>query len=657
MAMNIQQLGANTLRGLAIDAIQAANSGHPGMPMGMADVAYILWSEFLKFDPTLPSWPDRDRFILSAGHGSMLQYGLLHLFGYDLSLDDLKQFRQLHSKTPGHPEYGHTVGVETTTGPLGQGFANGVGVALAEARQRAQFGQDLVDHWTWVIAGDGCLQEGVASEAASLAGHWGLERLVVLYDSNRISIDGSTELAFTEDVAMRFEAYGWRVLLAEGHDIAEIRSALREARQPCGQPTLVICQTTIGYGSPKMAGSHKVHGAPLGPDEIKATKLKLGMNPEQLFAVAPEASKHARAKHAERMAKRQAWEQRAQSPAGQELLALLRPVSAEQLDAVAWPTQAAGAMLSTRKAGEQVLTALGKQLPQLFCGAADLGHSTFAVLPGEKSVQRDEFLGRNVHWGIREHAMGSIANGLAVSGGHLPIVSTFLVFHDYMRPAVRLSALMGAQVGYVYTHDSIFVGEDGPTHQPVETLAAMRVIPGLVTLRPADLAETCAAYRILCQRTKAPTALALTRQNLPELQRPAGLDLVAAMLQGGYILRAESLPLQVVLAASGSEVHLALAGQAELEAAGIGARVVSVPSLELFDAQPLAYRDQVLPPSAPVVTIEAGSTQPWRHLAGRTGASIGIDTFGASAPDKVLAKHFGLTVENVVQSARKVVQA
>jgi transketolase len=653
----MDQQGANTLRGLAIDAIQAANSGHPGMPMGTADIAWLLWSEFLRFDASAPQWPDRDRFVLSAGLGSMLQYGLLHLFGYDLSIDDLKQFRQLHSKTPGHPEYGHTDGVETTTGPLGQGIANGVGMALAEARQRTEFTSDLVDHWTWVIAGDGCMQEGVASEAASLAGHWGLERLVVLYDSNHISIDGRTELAFTEDVAARYAAYGWRVLHAAGHDFASIRQALAEAHRPCGQPTLIVCDTTIGRGSPKLAGSHKVHGAPLGPDEIRATKAQLGLDPEQFFAVAPEVYQAARAGAEQRKAVRLAWERRAQGEAGQKLLQLLAPVSAQQLAAVQWPTQAPGAMLSTRKAGEQVLAALAKEIPQLFCGSADLGHSTFAVIPGATSMQKDNYAGRNVHWGIREHAMGSVANGLAVSGGHLPIVSTFLVFHDYMRPAVRLAALMGLQVGFVYTHDSVFVGEDGPTHQPVETLAAMRVIPGLATLRPADLAETCAAYQLLCQRTRAPTALALTRQNLPELQRPAGFDLNSAVAKGAYVLSAETLPLELVLAASGSEVHLAVAAQAQLAEDGIGVRVVSVPSLELFDAQPQAYRDEVVPPQARVVTIEAGSTLPWRYLAGRTGACIGIDRFGASAPDKVLAKVFGLTVENLVATAMRLLQA
>ncbi len=650
---DLDQLATATIRGLAIDMIQKANSGHPGLPLGFADAAHVLWSQFLKFDPSAPQWPDRDRFVLSAGHGSSLLYALLHLYGYDLPMGELQQFRQLHSKTPGHPEYGHTAGVETTTGPLGQGISNAVGMALAEARQRAEFGEELVNHHTWVVAGDGCLQEGVAAEAASLAGHLGLGRLIVLYDSNHITIDGRTELAFTEDVGARFAAYGWQVLHVDGHDRAAVAAALAEARADETRPSLVICTTTIGHGSPKLAGSHKVHGAPLGPDEVRATKAALGLDADQHFAVDPEVYAYLRARNGERAALRQAWETRARHADGQRLLAVLRPDVPAQLAQVKWPSQAAGAMLSTRKGGEAVLQALAAELPQIFAGSADLGHSTFAVITAGGYVQRGDFAGRNIHWGIREHAMGAIANGLAASGGHLPVVSTFLVFHDYMRPAVRLAALMGLQVAFVYTHDSVFVGEDGPTHQPIETLAAMRVIPNLVTLRPADLAETAAAWRIVCERQHGPTALALTRQNLPELSRADGTDVFAEVACGGYVLHPDTAA-QVVLVASGSEVHLAVGAVAELAAAGIRAQVVSMPSIELFDQQPLDYRRQVLPPGVPRLCIEAGSSQPWLRFAGDDGAVIGIDTFGASAPDKVLAAHFGLTVANVVSHARRI---
>ncbi|MBM4345623.1 MAG: transketolase [Deltaproteobacteria bacterium] len=653
-ARSLDDRAVATLKGLVIDAIQAANSGHPGMPLGCAEIAIELWRNHLRFDPSDPAWPDRDRFVLSAGHGSMLQYALLHLFGFDLPLDEIKQFRQLHSKTPGHPERGHTVGIETTTGPLGQGLANGVGMALSAERLRALYGTDLIDHRIYVIAGDGCMQEGVASEAASLAGHLGLGRLVVFYDSNHISIDGRTELTFTEDVAKRFEAYGWHVQSVDGHDRVQVAAAITAAKACLDRPNLLVCDTIIGRGSPKLAGSHKVHGAPLGPDEVKATKLQVGLDPDQSFAIDADVLALLRSGNADRRARRTAWYDKATAgEAGRSLLAFLRPDRAAQLAAVQWPIQAVGTQLSTRKAGEKVLAAVGAAVPQLVCGSADLGHSTFTILANEPYIQRGSFAGRNVYWGVREHGMGSVANGLACDGAHVPVVSTFLVFHDYMRPSVRLAALMGLQVLFVYTHDSIFVGEDGPTHQPVETLGAMRLIPGLVTLRPADLAETCAAYQIALQRTAAPTAMALTRQNLPELAQPAGQDVFAAVGRGGYVLQ-DALGAQVTLAASGSEVHVAVAAAALLGQQGIAARVVSMPSHELFDAQDAGYRAEVLPANLPVVTVEAGSTLPWRRFVGPRGACVGIDTFGASAPDKVLAKHFGLTAENVAAVARTV---
>ncbi len=651
----IDDLAVATVRGLAIDMIQKANSGHPGLPLGIADVAYVLWQQFLKFDPSAPNWPNRDRFVLSAGHGSSLLYALLHVYGYDLPIEELKNFRQLHSKTPGHPEYGHTVGVEITTGPLGQGLCNAVGMAIAEERGRQRFGKDLIDHYTYAITGDGCLQEGVSAEASSLAGHLGLGRLIVLYDSNHITIDGRTELTFTEDVGLRYQAYGWQVLRVDGHDRAQIAQALLEAKADNERPSLIICTTTIGKGSPKLAGSHKVHGAPLGPDEVAATKRAIGLDAAQFFAVAPTVAEHLRSGNAQRQGARQAWEKRAQSLEGQQLLTELAGATAANLHQVTWPTQPVGPGMSTRKAGEAVLKALAPHVPQLFCGSADLGHSTFAVIPGEDYVQKGSWAGRNIHWGIREHAMGAVANGLAAWGGYIPVVSTFMVFHDYMRPAVRLAALMGLPVIYAYTHDSIFVGEDGPTHQPVETLAAMRTIPNLVTLRPADLTETCAAYAVALQRTKAPTALALTRQNVPELPRPAGMDAHAAVARGGYVLSDAAASLKVVLIATGSEVHLAMAAQVELERTGCGVRVVSMPSIELFDAQAAVYRREVLPLGVPRLCIEAGSRLPWLRFSGETGDVISIDTFGASAPDKVLANVFGLTVDNVVARARRLV--
>ncbi|MSP90550.1 MAG: transketolase [Myxococcales bacterium] len=644
------------IKSLTIDAVQKANSGHPGMPMGMADAAHVLWSRFLRFDPAAPDWPDRDRFILSAGHGCMLHYALLHLYGFDLPIEQLQQFRQLHSHTPGHPERGHTVGIETTTGPLGQGLANGVGMALAEARLRAEFGPELVDHWTWVIAGDGCMMEGVTSEASSLAGHLGLDRLVVLYDSNHITIDGRTEIAFTEDVAARYRAYGWATMKVDGHDLTQVHEALTWARHEGGRPKLIVCETTIGAGSPKLAGSHKVHGAPLGPDEVVATKRNLGLDPEKFFQIPDGVLGYLRAENGDRRGLREAWEARAAAhPQGPTLRARLAPDWSQLDTTVAWPSQAVGVGLSTRKGGEKVLQALAPHVPGLLGGSADLGHSTFTEIIGGGHVQKGDFRGRNVHWGVREHAMGSICNGIAAHGGHVPLNATFLVFHDYMRPPCRLAALMGVQNVFVWTHDSIFVGEDGPTHQPIETLQAIRLIPLMVLIRPADLAETCGAWRVAVERTAGPTALALTRQNLPELQRDESVGNPRdAVARGGYVLREAGHELQVVLVGTGSEVHLCVAARDRLEADGIGVRVVSMPSCELFDRQPVGYRRDVLPPGVPRVSVEAGTTKGWERYVGDRGTSIGIDTFGASAPDKVLAVHFGFTVDNVVAQARRV---
>lgn len=453
--MNLDELSIATMKGLTIDAIQAANSGHPGMPLGMADVAHVLWTQFLKFDPSQPEWPDRDRFVLSAGHGSMLQYGLLHLYGFPLKMEDLKQFRQWNSQTPGHPEFRHTPGIETTTGPLGQGLCNGVGMAIAEARLRAEFGADLVDHHVYVIAGDGCMMEGVTSEAASLAGHLGLDRLIVLYDSNHISIDGRTEITFTEDVGARFRAYGWQVLEVDGQNLAGIASVLRLAKDNSTQPSLIICHTTIGSGSPKWSGSEKIHGNPLGQEEVAATKINIGLDPQEFFTVEPRVYDYLRGPNARRQTVRKTWEARAESEKGKQLAARLNPDFSGLKTQVSWPTQAPGAMMSTRKTGEKTIQALAAQVPGLLGGSADLGHSTFTLINGSEHIQKNAFLGRNVHWGVREHAMGAICNGIACHGGHVPLNATFLVFHDYMRPSVRLAALMGLQNIFVYTHDSI----------------------------------------------------------------------------------------------------------------------------------------------------------------------------------------------------------
>ncbi len=653
--LTLDELSVVTIKGLTIDAIQAANSGHPGMPMGMAAVAHVLWSQFLKFDPTAPDWPDRDRFVLSAGHGSMLQYSLLHLYGYPLPMEEIKQFRQWQSRTPGHPERGHTPGIETTTGPLGQGLANAVGMALAEARLRTEFGADLCDHWTYVIAGDGCMMEGISHEASSFAGHLGLGRLICFYDSNHISIDGRTEITFTDDTAARFRAYGWQVFEAGGTDKPAIAERIREAHADEMRPTLIICHTTIGEGSPAWAGSHKVHGQALGVAEVAATKRNIGLDPEQFFHVEPSVYQFLQAPNAKRKAKREAWERRVQaSEPGKALHARYYPDFADLDRRVTWPEQPAGTQLSTRKGGEKVIQAIAVQVPGLMGGSADLGHSTFTDIIGGGVVATHDFAGRNVHWGVREHGMAAICNGISTHGGHVPYNATFLVFHDYMRPSVRLAALMGTQNVFVYTHDSIFVGEDGPTHQPVETLTAMRCIPNLVTLRPADLAETGAAWLVAMRRTNGPTALALTRQNLPELERdPSVGDPREAVMRGGYVLREATAPLRLVILATGSEVQLAVGAREVLEQQGVGVRVVSMPSCELFDVQPAEYRQSVLPAGVKKLSVEAGLTMGWARYVGVDGGSVGLDHFGASAPDKVLAKHFGFTVEHVVEIALK----
>ena len=640
-----------TIKGLAMDAVQKANSGHPGAPMGMAAFATVLWTRFLKYDPADAHWPDRDRLVLSNGHASMLLYALLHLAGVrspeqpPLSLDELKQFRQWGSRTAGHPEFGEAPGIETTTGPLGQGVANGVGMALAEAWLRARFGPELVDHRTWVLAGDGCLMEGISNEAASLAGHLGLGRLTLLYDDNHITIDGRTAIAFTEDVGGRFEALGWQVLHCDGHDHEAVATAIELAMQDEEHPSLICCRTTIAQGSPHKAGTSAAHGSPLGVEEVAATKVVIGLDPERFFDVPQRVLDFVRGPDTDRVRAHAAWKARLADHPQAALWA--QQQAAPDLTGVPWPNFEDGAKLATRKSSEKVLQALGAALPQLLGGLADLAGSNGSTLKEGGFVQPGAFDERNLHFGVREHAMAGMCNGMVLHGGVQPYCATFLCFHDYMRPSVRLAALMNQPVVYVYTHDSIFLGEDGPTHQPVEHLMAMRAMPNLWVVRPADARETSQAWALALQRRDGPTALCLTRQGLATLPGDA-----VGLHRGAYTLAEAEGRLDVVLVATGSEVHLALSAQAALQALGIGARVVSMPCWEAFDEQDAAWQDAVLPPAVPTVSIEAGVTFGWSRWA---DASVGIDCFGASAPAAEVAAHLGLTVDHVVQTVRTVV--
>lgn len=648
MNLDAHEATVRTIKGLAMDAVQAANSGHPGMPMGAADMATVLWSSFLVHDPADTAWFDRDRFILSAGHGSMLIYSLLHLSGYDLSLDDIKSFRQWGSRTPGHPEYGHTDGVETTTGPLGQGFATGVGMAIAERYLRETFGTELCDHWIYGIVSDGDLMEGISAEAGSIAGHLGLGRIVYLYDDNEISIDGSTDLSFTEDRVARFEAQGWHVVTVDGHDAELIGAAIETARAETERPSLICCRTVIGQGSEK-EGTSSTHGAPLGHDDIAGTKKRIGLDPEVQFFVDEAATAHLRGHDgAERHA---AWKARlAEHPRRDEFLKFVAGDGEALVADTDWPTFEAGTKLATRKASLAALKALVAANPNVLGGSADLAGSNGTKI-GLPHVNRETFAGAaSIHFGVREHAMAAIGNGMALHGGVVPYVATFLMFHDYMRGAVRLSCLMGQRVVYVYTHDSVFLGEDGPTHQPVETLMALRTVPNMRVLRPADAAETVEAWKAAMTRSGGPTALILTRQGLPILDRTQ-VGAAEGLHRGGYVLSGSDEP-QVVLVATGSEVATACDAAALLEADGVAVRVVSMPSVELFRAQDADYRDSVVPPGVPRVSVEAGVTWGWEWLTAGNGASVGIDHFGASAPAGVLAEKFGFTAANVAEVAR-----
>ncbi len=635
---------AKTVRCLSMDAIQKANSGHPGLPLGCAELGAMAYGEFLRHDPAAPAWLDRDRFVLSAGHGSMLLYSLLHLAGYGVSLDDIKAFRQIGSRCPGHPEYGMTPGVETTTGPLGQGLATAVGMAIAETMLAARFntaGRRIFDHHTWVVAGDGCLQEGIASEAASLAGHLGLGKLIAFYDDNAITIDGGTDLSFSEDVGARFQAYGWQVQRGDMYDAAALRAMVAKAKADEGRPSLIMLKSVIGKGAPTMQGSHKVHGAPLGPEEVARAKTAMGVPVDAQFWVDPAAAAFFESRRRELAAVRAAWEAeyaawRSDEPSlAAELDAMLEGRAQSQVD---WPVAKAGDSLATRAASGAALEAAFAAFPGLVGGSADLTGPNSTKLPG-RAYSKAERAGRMLHYGVREHAMAAVSNGLALHGGFRPFCATFLVFADYLRPSLRLSALMGLPVVYVLTHDSVFVGEDGPTHQPVEHLASLRAIPNTLVLRPADAEETAEAWAWALARTEGPTALVLSRQNLAVFSKadPVWRD---TFRTGAYVARNCPGEPDAVILASGSEVELAL--KAAALAPGKAVRVVSVPSLETFLAQPKAIRDTIVPPEARVVACEAGLSLHWDRIA---DAFLGIERFGESGPGAKVAAHLGLTAE------------
>ncbi|HEY2953737.1 MAG TPA: transketolase [Candidatus Eisenbacteria bacterium] len=653
----LEQLAVNTIRFLAADAVEKAKSGHPGMPMGMADAAFVLWTRFLRHHARDPAWPDRDRFVLSAGHGSMLLYAMLHLTGYDLPIEELMRFRQLGSRTPGHPEHGLTPGVETTTGPLGQGFGNGVGMALASKMLAARFAGGEFAPATWRVFGivsDGDLMEGVASEAASLAGHWGLGNLVYLYDDNHITIEGDTALAFSEDVGRRFEAYGWHVDRADPYDREALAAAIaRAASDP--RPSLVITRSHIAYGAPKKQDSREAHGEPLGAEELAAAKRALGWPESPPFLVPEEVralfARRAAALAAEYDAWREgmkAWRREAPEEAARwDALSAQRVPDDLFERLLAKAPRGAGA---TRAHGNAVLQEAAALVPSLVGGSADLEPSTRTRIADSPAVQRGAYAGRNFHFGVREHGMGSILNGMSLAGGFIPYGSSFLVFTDYARPAIRLAALMRRQVIWVLTHDSVFLGEDGPTHQPIEHLTALRAIPNLVVARPADGLETAAAWALALERRGGPTLIALTRQTLPALERPSSFT-PDALRRGGYVLR-EAAAGAVTLIATGSEVWLAAEAAKLAEAAGVPVRVVSMPAPQLFLEQESPWRDAVLPPRGRRATLEAGATAYWWRFTGEPGLRIGIDRFGESAPLAQIQQHFGFTPEAV---ARRVV--
>ncbi len=646
---------ADAIRVLAMDAVQKANSGHPGMPMGMADVATVLARRLLKFDPLRPDWPDRDRLVLSAGHGSMLLYALLYLTGYpDMTIEQLQAFRQLGSRTAGHPEYGHAPGIETTTGPLGQGLANAVGMALAEAILAARFGPAVVDHHTYVIAGDGCLMEGISHEAASLAGHLGLRKLIVLFDDNKISIDGPTSLAVSDDIPERFRAYGWHVQSIDGHDPEAIAGAL-EAAQASDRPSLIACRTVIGFGAPTKAGTEKTHGSPLGEEEVAGARAQLGWSAPP-FEI-PEAILQAwRAEGARGAAAAADWDRRLAELDAETRGAFQRQIAGElpagwreALQEVKQAAMAEKPAIATRVASQRVLEALCPKLPELIGGSADLSGSNGTKTANHKVITPHDFAGDYVHYGVREHAMAAAMNGLALHGGVIPYGGTFLVFTDYSRPAIRLAALMGQRVIHVMTHDSIGLGEDGPTHQPVEHLASLRAMPNLLVFRPADMVETAECWEVALETRDKPSVLALTRQGVPTLRGEATENLCA---HGAYILAPANNKRQVTLIASGSEVSIALEARDLLEAEGISTAVVSMPCWELFQEQPAHYRDEVLGPGVLHIAVEAAAAFGWERWVGPDGAVVGMKGFGASAPAKQLYEHFGITPAAIMQAVK-----
>ncbi|HET7182283.1 MAG TPA: transketolase, partial [Candidatus Limnocylindrales bacterium] len=664
MASDLDQLVITTIRTLAIDGVQKANSGHPGAPMGAAPMAYVLWTKFLRHAPTHPDWVDRDRFVLSAGHASMLLYSLLHLTGYDLSIEDLQQFRQWGSRTPGHPEHGLTPGVEATTGPLGQGFANAVGMAIAERRLAKEFnqpGHEIVDHWTYVIASDGDLQEGIASEAASLAGHLRLGKLVVLYDDNHIQLDGPTDMAWSEDVLQRFDAYGWGTSRVEdGNDLAAIEAAITAARED-DRPSLIAVRTHIGFGSPNKQDTQKAHGSPLGPDEVRLTKLAYGWDPDAQFLVPDEVRTSMGGAVAAGEDRYKDWEARyyeyrdAHPELAGELRRRTRNLGLPEGWDAGLKTYAVGEDFATRQASQAAIQALAGPVPELFGGSADLSESNLTLIKDGDPFEAGE-AGRNLWFGVREHAMGGIGNGIAYHGGFIPYVGTFLNFSDYMRGSVRLAALASLHVIYVWTHDSVGLGEDGPTHQPIEHYAALRAMPNLWFVRPGDANEATAAWALAVTRTGGPTALSLTRQKLPTLDGTAELAR-EGVGRGGYVLRDGGETPALILIATGSELQLAVAAAEALEAEGTRARVVSLPCWEAFDEQDETYRESVLPSSVKRrVTIEAGATMGWERYAGDEGAIVGIDHYGASAPAGTIFEHFGFTTDRVADVARRVVR-
>ena len=652
MSTKLDQLCINTIRMLSADGVEKAKSGHPGMPMGAAAMAYVLWTRFLRHNPKNPDWPNRDRFVLSAGHGSMLLYSLLHLNGYDLPLEELQNFRQWGSKTPGHPEHGLTPGVETTTGPLGQGFANGVGMALAERYLAARFnrpGHHIVDHFTYGIVSDGDLMEGISHEAASLAGHLGLGKLIFFYDDNHISIEGDTDIAFTENRTGRFVAYGWHVQrVADGNDLEALEQALIEAQKEAKRPSLIAVRSHIGYGSPNKQDTAGVHGEPLGPEEIKLTKENLGWPRKPIFLIPDEVSAHFRQAIDEGCELENRWQaafeayrENFQEPAAEwDRWINSRLPDAWEKDIPVFETDDKG--MATRVASGTVLNAVAPKIANLIGGSADLAPSTKTLISGEDDYQVSNYAGRNLRFGVREHGMGGILNGMALHGGLIPYGATFLIFSDYMRPAIRLAALTELKVIYVFTHDSIGLGEDGPTHQPIEQLAALRAIPNLTVIRPCDANETAQAWRTAINHRDGPVALALSRQNLPTLDRQSKYASAEGLHQGAYILsEAAGNKPDVVLIASGSEVQIALEAAEMIKAEGPAVRVVSMPSWELFDAQPAEYRRQILPPAVKAkIAIEAGSPQGWHRYVGEFGQIIALDHFGASAPYQILYEKF-----------------